>query len=119
VTETSLSRYYRKIDESRIDEALALLHEKVSFVIVLPTGARRGQGREEMGGYLSARGVPDRRHVLLRETRDDDVEFVYGAVTEGHETTGRFLAAARLGPDGLITSYQVTFDLEHDLLEDR
>jgi len=118
VTGTSLSRYYRKIDDGRIDEALALLHEKVSFVIVLPTGTRRGQGREDMGGYLSGRGVPDRRHVVLRESRDDDVEFVYGAVTEGPVTTGRFLAAARLDPDGLVTSYQVTFDLEHDLLED-
>jgi len=72
-----------------------------------------------MRGYLSGRGVPDRKHVILRESRDDDVEFVYGAVTEGLVTTGRFLATVRLGADGLITSYQVSFDLEHDLLEDR
>jgi len=118
VTETTLAKYYRAIDDGRLDDALALLDEKARFVIVLPAGARRGRGREDMRAYLSGRGVPDRRHVLLRESRDDDVEFVYGAVTEGQVTTGRFLAAARLGPDGLITSYQVTFDLEHDLLED-
>jgi hypothetical protein len=116
--ETTLSRYYRAIDEDRIDEALAMLHEKVGFVIVLPTTARRGRGRADMGGYLSGRGVPDRRHLVLRESRDGDMEFVYGKVTEGPVTTGRFLAAVRLGPDGLIASYQVTFDLEHDLLED-
>lgn len=119
MTGTTLAKYYRAIDDGRIDEALARLDEKVRFVIQLPTGARRGQGRNEMGSYLSGRGVPDRRHVVLRESRDDDVEFIYGAVTEGQVTTGRFLAAVRLGPDGLITAYQVTFDLEHDLLEER
>jgi hypothetical protein len=116
--ETTLSRYYRAIDEGRIDDALAMLHEKVGFIIVLPATARRGRGRADMGGYLSGRGVSDRGHVVLRESRDGDMEFVYGKVTEGPVTTGRFLAAARLGPDGLIASYQVTFDLEHDLLED-
>ena len=119
MTGTTLAKYYGSIDDGRLDDALALLHEKVSFVIVLPAGTRRGQGREEMRSYLSGRGVPNRKHVVLRESRDDDVEFVYGAVTEGPVTTGRFLAAVRLGADGLIASYQVTFDLEHDLLEDR
>ncbi len=117
--ETTLSRYYRAIDEGRTDDALAMLDEKIGFVIVLPTGARRGAGREDMRGYLTGRGVPDRRHVLLRASRDGDLELVYGKVTEGPVTTGRFLAAVRIGPDGLIASYQVTFDLEHDLLEDR
>ena len=116
---TTLARYYGAIDDARLDDALALLDEKVRFLMVLPIGVRRGQGRDDMRGYLSGRGVPDRRHVVLRESRHDDVEFVYGAVTEGGVTTGRFLAAVRLGPDGLVTSYQVTFDLEHDLLEDR
>ena len=122
MTATTLAKYYGAIDDGRLDDALALLHEKVRFVIALPAGARRGQGREDMRAYLSGRGVPDRRHVLLRESRDHDVEFVYGAVTEGPVTTavttGRFLAAARFGADGLIASYQVSFDLEHDLLED-
>jgi hypothetical protein len=115
---TTLSGYYRAIDDGRIDDALAMLDEKVAFVIALPAGARRGRGRADMGGYLGGRGVSDRRHVVLRESRDGDVEFLYGKVTDGPVTTGRFLAAVRLGADGLITSYQVTFDVEHDLLED-
>jgi len=119
VAQTTLAKYYRAIDDGQLDDALALLHEKVRFLMVLPAGARQGQGRDQMRAYLSGRGVPDRKHVLLRESSDQDVEFVYGAVTEGPVTTGRFLAAVRLGPDGLITSYEVTFDLEHDLLEDR
>jgi hypothetical protein len=115
---TTLSGYYRTIDEGRIDDALQLLDPDVRFTMVLPAGTHRGKGRAEMGGYLSGRGVPDRAHVVLRESRDGDVEFVYGKVTEGGATTGRFLAAVRLGPDGLVASYQVTFDVEHALVED-
>ena len=96
-----------------------MLDEKVRFVIVLPDRSPARPGRAEMGGYLAGRGVSDRAHVVLRESRDDDVEFVYGKVTDGPTTTGRFLArGVRLGPDGLIASYQVTFDLEHVLVED-
>lgn len=116
--ETTLARYYRAVDEDRIDDALAMLDPDVRFTIVLPAGARRGHGRTEMGGYLGGRGVSDRAHVVLRQSRDDDVEFVYGKVTEGPTTTGRFLSGVRLGTDGLIASYQVTFDTEHVLVED-
>lgn len=114
---TTLSRYYRTLDGGRIEDALAMLDPRVRFVIALPSGARRGQGRAEMREYLSGRGVPDRRHVVLREAGDEDVEFVYGKVTEGATTTGYFLAAVRLGTDKLISSYQVTFETEHVLLE--
>ena len=119
MSETTLARYYRAVDEARIDEALAMLDPDVAFTILLPAGARRGHGRSEMGGYLGARGVSDRAHVVLRESRDRDVEFVYGMVTEGSTTTGRFLSGVRLGPAGLIASYQVTFDTEHVLVADR
>jgi hypothetical protein len=37
-------------------------------------------------------------------------------VTDGGVTTGRFLSGARLGADGLIASYQVTFETEHVLV---
>lgn len=119
MSDTTLARYYRAVDEARIDDALAMLDPDVRFTIVLPAGARRGLGRTEMGAYLGGRGVPDRAHVVLRESRDRDVEFVYGKVTEGSTTTGRFLSGVRLGADGLIASYQVTFDTEHVLVEDR
>jgi hypothetical protein len=105
--ETTLARYYRAVDEDRIDDALAMLDPDVRFTIVLPAGA-----------YLGGRGVSDRAHVVLRQSRDDDVEFVYGKVTDGPTTTGRFLSGVRLGVDGLIASYQVTFDTEHVLVED-
>jgi hypothetical protein len=117
MAETTLSRYYRTLDDGRIDEALQLLEPEVRFVMVLPAGTRRGQGRDEMGAYLRGRPVPDRAHVVLRQSRDEDVEFLYGRVTDGGTTTGRFLSGARLGPTGLIASYEVTFDTEHVLVD--
>jgi hypothetical protein len=115
---TTLGRYYRALDEGRIDDALAMLSPDVRFLMVLPAGARRGHGRDDMATYLNGRGVPDRAHVTLRESRDDDVEFFYGKVTEGGATTGRFLSGARIGSDGLIASYEVTFDTVHVVVED-
>jgi ketosteroid isomerase-like protein len=116
--ETTLSRYYRSLDDGDIDGALDLLDPDVRFVMVLPAGVRHGHGRADMRAYLGGRGVPDRAHVVLRQSRDDDVEFVYGKVTDGGITTGRFLSGVRLGADGLVLSYQVTFDTEHVLVED-
>src|SRR5215213_10409574 len=101
MVETLLSRYYRNLDEGRINDALQLLDPDVRFTMVLPAGTRRGQGRDEMGAYLGGRGVPDRAHVVLRQSRDDDVEFVYGRVTDGGTTTGRFLSGVRVGANGL------------------
>jgi hypothetical protein len=118
MSDTTLGRYYRAIDEDRIDDALELLDPEVRFLMVLPSGARRGHGRADMDGYLRGRGVPDRRHVALRQVEDGDVGFYYGKVTEGGATTGRFLSGVRLGAEGLIESYEVTFDTEHVLVED-
>lgn len=116
MAETTLSRYYSALDEGRIGDALRMLDPDVRFVMVLPAGTRRGHGRDDMGAYLGSRGVPDRAHVVLRQSRDDDVEFLYGLVTDGGTPTGRFLSGVRLGSDGLIESYQVTFDTEHVLV---
>jgi len=117
MSETTLARYYRALDEDRIDDALAMLDPEIRFVMVLPAGTGRGHGRADMDRYLRGRGVPDRAHVVLRQSRDDDVEFVYGKVTDAGVATGRFLSCVRLGPDGLIASYEVTFDTEHVLVD--
>jgi hypothetical protein len=114
---TTLATYYRALDEGRFADALALLDPDLRFVMVLPNGVRRGKGRADMEAYILGREVPDRAHVVLRESRDDDVEFVYGRVADGGVTTGRFLSGVRLGADGLIASYEVTFDTEHVLVE--
>jgi hypothetical protein len=85
------SRSVQVLDEGRIDDAMS---------------------------YLAGRPVADRMHVMLRQSRDEDVEFFYGRVTDGGVTTGRFLSGARVGADGLIASYEVTFDTEHVLVDD-
>jgi len=115
---TTLARYYRALDAGHIDAALAMLDEALDFAMVLPAGVRRGHSRADMDAYLGGRGVADRVHVVLRETREQDLEFVYGKVADGGTTTGRFLSGARIGADGMIASYQVTFDTEHVLVAD-
>ncbi|WP_447644535.1 nuclear transport factor 2 family protein [Nocardioides zeae] len=112
-----LTRYYADVDAGDIDAAQARLHPEVTFAIHLPAESRRGTTSEEMVGYLRGRGSVDRAHHLLRTGVDGDVEFAYGAVVEdGVTTTGHFLAAVRVA-DGLITRYQVSFDVELALLE--
>src|SRR5215208_5794722 len=98
--DTTLARYYRALDEDRLDDALAMLDPEVRFVMVLPSGVNRGKGRGDMDAYLRGRGVPDRVHVVLRQSQDGDAEFVYGKVTDGGTPTGRFLSGVRIGADG-------------------
>ena len=52
MAETTLSQYYRALDEGRIEDALRMLDPNVRFVMVLPAGTRRGHGRDDMGAYL-------------------------------------------------------------------
>jgi len=115
----TLAAYYAAVDGARLDEALTHLADDVRFSIVVPTGTVRGEGHDGIRGYFSGRGDVDRRHVPLRMSRADDLEFVYGAVVEdGVRTTGHFLASAHLNADGLIDGYQVAFDPELALLEE-
>lgn len=118
MTSTTLSQYYAAVDAGDFDTAMSLLDPDVRSVILLPGGAVRGETREDLRNYLARRGDVVRRHVLLRETAVDGVEFVYGAVVDGETRTGHFLAAVRLGHDGLVTAYQVAFDPELALLPD-
>lgn len=108
-----LIQYYADVDAGDLTGAAARLHPQVRFAIHLPDGARRGSTREELIGYLSGRGPVDRAHRPLRASVDGDLELVYGAVVEdGTRTTGHFLAAVRIDDDGLIATYQVSFDAE-------
>jgi len=118
VTSTTLSQYYAAVDAGDFDAAMSLLDPGVRSVILLPGGAVRGESRQALRDYLSGRGDVVRRHVLLRETAVDGLEFVYGAVFDGDTRTGHFLAAVSLGEDGLVIGYQVAFDPELALLPD-
>jgi len=118
VTSTALSQYYAAVDAGDFDTATSLLHPEVRSAILLPSGPIRGEGRQALRDYLSGRGEVVRRHVLLRETAADGLEFAYGAVYDGDTRTGHFLAAVGIGADGLVTAYQVAFDPDLALLPD-
>ena len=81
--------------------------------MVLPAGGRGMAARH--GRLLGNRGWRPGA-VVLRSPRD--VEFLYGSVADGGNTTGRFLSGARVAANGLIASYEVTFDTEFVLVED-
>ncbi len=106
-----LARYYATLDDIGIRDAVSLLHEEVTYAIVLPNGVQRGTRRQDMLDYLESRPPVQRRHHLIRAAVDGDTEFVHGAVTDNDAVTGRFTAVARI-EDGAIRAYQVTFDLE-------
>ncbi|MFC4756035.1 nuclear transport factor 2 family protein [Dietzia aurantiaca] len=113
LNESTLVTYYARIDSGDLDGGLELLADGVSFAIILPGTAVRGEDRQGVREYLEGRGPVDRRHVPTHATREGELEFVYGAVVEdGVTITGHFLASARIGEDGLITGYQVAFDPE-------
>jgi hypothetical protein len=107
-----LAHYYSTLDDGRIADAVALLHEKVRYGMFLPGAVGRGSGREDMRAYLESRPPVQRKHLLLSTSRDGDMEYVYGAVTDNGNTTGHFAAVAHVDAAGLIDAYQVTFDAE-------
>lgn len=113
LSDSTLVTYYARIDSGDLDAGLELLAPDVSFAIILPGTAARGENREGVRAYLEGRGPVDRRHVPTHATRAGELEFVYGAVVEdGVTITGHFLASARIADDGLIAGYQVAFDPE-------
>ena len=115
-TPSTLVQYYQRVDAGEIDTAMELVAPDVTFAIVLPGAALRGNDRSGLVDYLSRRGDVVRRHVPQRTAVAEDAEFVYGAVVEDDTTTtDHFLAAVRLDADGLIAAYQVAFDPEHAL----
>jgi hypothetical protein len=112
----TLTRYLGYVDNGEFDRAMALFVPDVHFAIVLPTGTMRGDKRSDFVDYLKSRGQVARRHLPYYTAASDNVEFVYGDVVDnGTETIGRFLGAGRLNDEGLIATYQVTFEPYLDL----
>lgn len=106
----SMEEYYAAVDSGRLDDAVAMLAGDVEFVMILPTGERRGHSRADMLDYLRNRPAVERVHRLMRIARHDDVEFGFGAVVEnGATTTGYFVSAMHMDGAGLIDRYQVSF----------
>jgi hypothetical protein len=98
--------------------ALALMDERLAFLIVLPGGPVTGTSRADFERYVAGRAAPpDRAHRVLRYAVDGDVELAYGLVTEAGRTAGAFMSAARVSPAGRIVRYQSLFDPAFVLLD--
>ena len=108
----TLSRYYQAVDAGDLDAAMALVAPDVQSALHLPSGTVRGRDRAALRNYLSSRPAVDRRHIVLTETREGDLEFTYGRVEDDGFPTGHLLAVVRIDDAGLIASYQVSFDTD-------
>lgn len=104
-----MAKYYAAIDGGRLHDAVAMLADDVQFAMVLPGGERRGGSQSDMLEYLSSRPQVNRKHWLLRVAADEDMEFGCGAVADNDHTTGFFVSAMHIDPNGRIDRYQVTF----------
>ncbi len=98
--------------------ALALMDERLAFLIVLPSGPVTGTSKADFERYVAGRAAPpDRVHQVLRFAVDGDLELAYGLVTEAGRTAGAFMSAARVSPAGRIVRYQSLFDPAFALLD--
>lgn len=73
LNESTLVTYYERIDSGDLDGGLELLADGVSFAIILPGTAVRGEDRQGVREYLEGRGPVDRRHVPTHATREGEL----------------------------------------------
>ncbi|MCX4418900.1 nuclear transport factor 2 family protein [Streptomyces mirabilis] len=112
-----LRDYMARMDSQEPDKVLELLEPGFQFLIALPGGQRTGESREDFAAYIAGREAVDRTHEIRRYAADGDVETAYGFVVEKGVTTGAFLSAVRLSPDGLMARYQSFFTTDFDLVD--
>lgn len=105
------------LDSPTPERAMELVEDDVSFLLVLPNGPVSGSTREELWDYVARRPAVVRVHHVMRETTADDLEVVYGYVTDDDVETGAFLASVHLSPAGKMQRYLVYFDLSYRLFD--
>lgn len=113
----ALRAYMVSMDSRHPERTLDLLEPDFRFLIALPGKEVTGTSREDFAAYIAGRNPTDRAHEILRHSRDDDVETVYGVVTEGGRYTGSFLSAAVVSPGGLLARYQSFFTTSFELVD--
>ncbi|WP_431875754.1 nuclear transport factor 2 family protein [Amycolatopsis sacchari] len=102
--------YYARLDGAEPLTGLELVESDVEFLIALPGNEVRGAGREALRDYVAARPAVGRRHHVLRRSADEDLEMVYGVITEGDgRGTGFFSSVALISPDKRLARYQSFF----------
>ena len=105
--------YFARLDGPDPLTGLELVEPDVDFLLALPDGQRTGHGRTALGDYISGRPDVGRKHRVLRQSRDGDLEMVYGVVVEGAGSgTGSFVSVGLVSPAGRLARYQSYFDPE-------
>lgn len=112
-----LPEYMAHLDAGREFEALALMEDDLSFLLALPTGRVTGTSKSDFERYVAGRRPAARVHNIQRHTLTDDLELVYGTVTEAGRPTGSFMSAAVLSAEGKIQRYQSYFDTDFSLID--
>ncbi|GHH25455.1 nuclear transport factor 2 family protein [Streptomyces lanatus] len=112
-----LRAYMARMDGHDPEKALELLEPEFRFLIALPSGERTGESKADFAAYIAGRDAVDRVHEIVRSSVDRDLETVYGFVVEAGTTTGAFLSAAVISPNGLMARYQSFFTPVFHLVE--
>jgi hypothetical protein len=104
--------YYARLDGPEPLTGLHLVEPDIRFLIALPSGEVSG-GHDELRAYIERRPVDAQRvHRILRRCVDDDLETVYGQVTEHGRSIGSFAAVGRVSESGRLSHYQAFFHPE-------
>ncbi|KAA9151010.1 nuclear transport factor 2 family protein [Amycolatopsis acidicola] len=102
--------YYARLDGPEPLTGLDLVEPDVGFLLALPGNEVSGSGREELRAYLEGRPAVGRKHTVVRQSADGDLEMVYGYITEGDgRGTGSFTSVALLSADKKLLRYQSFF----------
>ncbi|WP_235215228.1 nuclear transport factor 2-like protein [Phaeacidiphilus oryzae] len=113
----SLRAYLASMDASDPEQTLELLEPDFRFFISVPGREHSGSSRTDFAAYIAGRNPVDRRHRVLRHSRDGDVETVYGVVTEAGKYSGSFQSSAVVAPSGRLARYQSFFTTSFELVD--
>lgn len=112
-----LRQYMACMDSADPEKALDLVEPEFRFLIALPGGDVTGSSRGDFARYLAGRNAVARVHHILRAAVDQDLETVYGVVTESGRPVGAFHSAAVISAAGRMARYQAYFSTTFDLYE--
>jgi hypothetical protein len=104
--QTTLGRYYARLDGFEPGDPLELVSRDVEFAIIYNQSEFAG-GFAELEEYVRTRDPQGRFHDLLVERSDPGTEFVKGQVRTDAEQLGSFVATVELDGAGLIRRYLV------------
>jgi hypothetical protein len=104
--QTTLGRYYARLDGFEPGDPLELVSRDVEFAIIYNQSEFAG-GFAELEEYVRTRDPQGRFHDLLVERSDPGTEFVKGQVRTDAEQLGCFVATVELDGAGLIRRYLV------------